>query len=262
MQRNEEGFKVMEIGDSFSVFSEIPGTFKYWQKAKHELIAKCQQLGPFHLFFTLSCAEKRMFELFTTILEKSGHQVTYRLDNDGNWTGDEKDILVEGIPLWEFVNTKVDRNELLRNNTVLITRIFDDRVKAFVKNIILGTGQNRIKAKYFCYRIDVQVRGMPHVHGVIFLEDGVLTEDSLAAKQGIYDEDREKLFIETFISCELPSDNEELNLLVNTLQRHNHTKTCKKRSTFCRFGFPRFPSDETIIAKPLSDDLPEEEKKY
>ena len=50
LQRNEDGIKVMEIGDSFSVFSEIPGSFKYWRKTKHELIAKCQQLGPFHFF--------------------------------------------------------------------------------------------------------------------------------------------------------------------------------------------------------------------
>ena len=51
-----------------------------------------------------------MFEVFTTLLQKSGYKIVYILDNDGKWTGDEKDILVEGIPLWEFVDTKIDKN--------------------------------------------------------------------------------------------------------------------------------------------------------
>ena len=51
--------KIKKLGDAFSVFVKLKGSTKYWQHAKNELIAKVKQLGPFHIFFTLSCAEMR-----------------------------------------------------------------------------------------------------------------------------------------------------------------------------------------------------------
>ena len=36
---------------------------------------------------------------------------------------------------------------------------------------------------------------------------------------------------------------------------HKHTKSCRKGNKICRFSFPRLPSDETLIAKPLSENL-------
>ena len=38
------------------VLENAPGTPRYWQKKRHELIGKLENLGPFQLFFTLSCA--------------------------------------------------------------------------------------------------------------------------------------------------------------------------------------------------------------
>ena len=51
------------------MFLKLKGTPKYWQATRSELVAKVEQLGPFHVFFTLSCAEKRWAEIFTSILE-------------------------------------------------------------------------------------------------------------------------------------------------------------------------------------------------
>ena len=37
---------------------------------------------------------------------------------------------------------------------------------------------------------------------------------------------------------------------------HHHTQTCRKKGTECRFGFPKLPPPETIIAKqPDSDGI-------
>ena len=36
--------------------------------------------------------------------------------------------------------------------------------------------------------------------------------------------------------------------------RNEHTEACKKRNNFCRFSFPKLPSDRTLIAKPLSEE--------
>ena len=50
----------------------------------------------------------------------------------------------------------------------------------------------------------------------------------------------------------------ELYELVNTYQKHNHSKTCRKYSNVsCRFNFGQFFTNRTIVAEPLSDKLDE-----
>ena len=45
-------------------------------------------------------------------------------------------------------------------------------------------------------------------------------------------------------------------MIVNQVQEvniHHHTKTCYKKGSFCRFGFPRPPSPYTIISRPVGE---------
>lgn len=60
-------------------------------------------------------------------------------------------------------------------------------------------------------------------------------------------------FIDKHITCQLPdsSDNPELHEIVTAVQMHskNHTKSCRKHSTTCRFNFPRPPIHQTFIAR-------------
>ena len=51
----------------------------------------------------------------------------------------------------------------------------------------------------------------------------VADEPSPDSELSATDEEQVKAFVDTFISCELPSRDDELNTLVDTLQRHNHT---------------------------------------
>ena len=136
----------------------------YHQQARDELVAKVCQLGPFHLFFTLSCAEMNWSENFVTRLKKkfgSKISIRYEKHNKPNWSGDDNDIFVkfgddEEVPLWEFVKTLPDsRYELLRDQVMDTTRIFDNRVKSFIKNILMGPGQE-IPISYYTYRVEFQ----------------------------------------------------------------------------------------------------------
>ena len=62
-------------------------------------------------------------------------------------------------------------------------------------------------------------------------------------------------FIDTFISCSL--QDETVSHIVREVQIHNHSKTCRKYGSKCRFSFPKFPSEYTIVAQPLlADDFP------
>ena len=56
--------------------------------------------------------------------------------------------------------------------------------------------------------------------------------------------------IDKHISCRMPED-QELRQLVQDLQIHRCSKTCKKKGPKCRFGFPKLPSEETLISEPI-----------
>ena len=64
----------------------MKNTPKYWKKAKYEMIARLDNLGPFQLFFTLSCADMRWSENFAAILLERGYEISYEnssKDEDG-----------------------------------------------------------------------------------------------------------------------------------------------------------------------------------
>ena len=71
MTFSEDGGKFLQTEDGFNVFDGIPGSPRYWQKMKYDLIAKMEQLGPPQFFYTLSCANKRWDENAATILAKT-----------------------------------------------------------------------------------------------------------------------------------------------------------------------------------------------
>ena len=67
---NEAGGQTYELDDGYRVLEEMKNTPKYWKKAKYEMIARLDNLGPFQLFFTLSCADMRWSENFAAILNE------------------------------------------------------------------------------------------------------------------------------------------------------------------------------------------------
>ena len=50
---NDEGETYFSLNDPYTVFDNIKNTPKYWQKYKHEMIARLENLGPFQWVFTL-----------------------------------------------------------------------------------------------------------------------------------------------------------------------------------------------------------------
>ena len=55
----DEGVKVIQPNDAYNILKQIPGTPPYWSAFRKDIFAKIAQLGPFHLFFTLSYSETR-----------------------------------------------------------------------------------------------------------------------------------------------------------------------------------------------------------
>ena len=251
----------LQVADILSIFKSIRGTPKYWQTAKNELLARVKQLGPFHVFYTISCAEMRWSEVFVSILRRKGYKVEYLEDANGIWDGDDEKIMVEDVKLWDFVESmEQSKHELLKDCTVLLTRHFDARIRSFIKHILMGPGNDKVEFEYYVYRVEMQARGLPHIHGVAWISKKCLQELGIHGQLLDYPEETIML-VDKLMSCSLDTQSKNLNKIVSEVQMHQHTKSCQKYGTKCRFNFPKFPSKETILASPLPENLDEEDKK-
>ena len=248
--KNEDGsINLKNPENSLSIFKSIPGTCSYWKSYRSELFARMEQLGPFHLFFTLSCAEQKWPEVFVSLL----HMDAFKVEVHSGWHEDENKITINGIPLPEFKEHHLPGvTSFLKDEFVHITRIFDNRLKAFIKNIICAGD-----VEHYTYRIEFQARGLPHAHGVIWLKQDKIKQ--YLNEEGTFDEEKAVPLIDEWISVSLENESETLNNLVKNYNVHKHTKSCLKYGK-CRFGFPKVPSPRTIIAVPLPDDMDEKEK--
>ena len=142
----------------YDVFRTLKGSPKYWQSARFELVAKVKQLGPFHIFLTFSCGEMRWPEVYLTLLREKKYEIREPEDFDGCL----ENMLVEGKKLWQYVNEDLScsKHELFRESTFLITIMFDERVKSFIKNILMANGENQVEFRYYTYRVEFQARGI------------------------------------------------------------------------------------------------------
>ena len=258
----------VHVSDITSILKSIRGSPKYWQTAKNELLAKVKQLGSFHVFFTISCGEMRWSDVFVSILDRKGYKVKYLEDENGAWDGDDDNIMVEveiedqveQVKLWDFVKSMEEsKHDLLKDHTVLVTRHFDARVRSFIKNILMGPGSDKVEYEYYTYRVEMQQRGLPHIHGVAWLSKKCLEEHGIHGDLIEYPEATVKL-VDKLMSCSLNTPDAKLNQTVSDVQRHKHTKSCLKYGLKCRYNFPKFPSKETILAQPLPEDMDKKEK--
>ena len=93
------------------------------------MIARLYNLGPFHLFFTLSCADMRWSENFAAILNERGYEINYEktfIDEDG-YMKTEIQARKAGQswkPIKQFIEDDVEESlhELVRGNVLMATR--------------------------------------------------------------------------------------------------------------------------------------------
>ncbi|XP_028428571.1 uncharacterized protein LOC114552071 isoform X2 [Perca flavescens] len=137
--------------------------------------------------------------------------------------------------------------DILRSNPVTTMRMFDKRVEALFRDLILSPAQPIGKVVDYFYRLEFQNRGSPHIHCLIWVEGAPVFE--VDSDQKVCD------FVSRYITAELPDPitQPELYKKVTEVQMHskNHSKTCVKYSdSNCRFGFPKQPAQATMIIRP------------
>ena len=70
-------------------------------------------------------------------------------------------------------------------------------------------------------------------------------------------------FIDSIVKAYVPNQSEDPELfnLVTTYQLHSHSKSCRKyKNEKCSYHFGKFFTEQTIIALPLPEDLPENQR--
>ena len=214
-----------DIGYRF--LQSVRGTPPYWQKTIKELYAMIQQLGIPTWFVTFSAAEMRWNDVIRTLLF---------LNNDSR--------PVEDIE-WS------ERCTLITNNHVICARMFDNRVKALFRELIMSpSAPVGIVTDYF-YRTEFQQRGSPHIYCLFWVKNAPTFDEN--------SDEEICSFIDQYITCRMPDQNTDPELydIISAVQVHSktHSKSCKKCSTTCRFNFPRPTIRKTFIARadPVED---------
>lgn len=167
--------------------------------------------------------------------------------NDMNWD-DLMSVLCkqEGLPFSKDHISALPRKEkskLMIANPVTTARHFCRRVH-LIYSYILSDEKPLGKVVDYFWRIEFQMRGSPHLHSLWWIKDA----PNLDTPEGIKEAPK---FIDKYISTEIPTEYKLMCKRVSALQRHNHTKTCRKycpkNKQSCRFGFPQPLSAQTVM---------------
>ena len=123
------------------------------------MLAKLENLGPFQFFFTLSCADSRWEENFSSLLADMGVSIIYKCCSDGN---EETNVKTEKgtFPMKQYLEEYVDesRHEMIRTHVLNATRNYNHRVKAFIKEIVLDKN-NLMAVVYYFTKVEFLGRG-------------------------------------------------------------------------------------------------------
>jgi hypothetical protein len=132
-----------------------------------------------------------------------------------------------------------DVGELISSDPVTCMRHFEHKHRSLL-NLLLKPASG-IFAPYkmtdHFSRMEFQMRGSPHSHGLYWIQDAPVYEEDDPVSIAACIE-----FIDEFITCERSEDGPMDSLIGYQIHRHSHT--CKKKAkqgVTCRFGYPKPP---------------------
>ena len=167
---NRAGGTVYTLDDPYSVFQSVANTPAYHKKGKMEMMARLDNFGPFHIFFTLSCADYRWPENVLSVLRE--RDIGLRCTVNGVQP-DSFEVFANGqwITLENYLKNEIDEtlHEIIRKNIVSATRNYRHRVQTLMTTIIQNSN-NPLSVKHFSSKLEFAGRGAGHNHGVLWLD--------------------------------------------------------------------------------------------
>jgi hypothetical protein len=216
---------LIQFDNGYRILKQLRGSPPYWEAAQKDLMAMIRQLGPATLFMTLSAAETRWNHLLKLLSQVIDNKIL---------TDSECQQLT-----WS------EKCRLISSDPVTCSRHFHYSVQTFLSQFLNTDSSPFGRLVDWWLRIEFQHRGSPHVHMLLWIEN--------APRYGTNENSEVIQYIDKIISCRREVNSQEVNALTD-LQLHRHTRTCRKqirKSTVCRFGFPKYPLVKTEILQPL-----------
>ncbi len=220
--------QMIRSDDAYKFLKNVRGSPAYFQRVMYEVLAMIRQLGLPTWFLTLSAADMQWPDVIQTI----AHQYGTILSDD--------DVLNMSFE---------DKSKWLRQNPVTAARHFHYRLQNFF-NIFLKSSAHPVgELVDYAIRIEFQARGSPHAHTILWIKN--------SPKLGLDPDQEVCSFIDRYVWCCIPEDDHNLANMVQKVQRHKHSATCRRNGQ-CRFHYPRPPSPHTLIAHETNQCSPEE----
>ncbi|XP_013383043.1 uncharacterized protein LOC106153597 isoform X2 [Lingula anatina] len=220
--------QMLKNNEGYKFLSKVRGSAPYWERTMKDLCAMVKQLGIPTWFCSFSAADRRWKEIVHAILKSQGKVVPDEMD----WT---------------------EHCKVINSNPVIAAAMFDKRSHHLINDLIKSASHPIGNVIDFFYRIEFQQRGWPHIHALFWVQDAPILDRSEPTDV--------VSFIDKYVTCQLPHEEEPLYEKVSKLQMHskNHSRSCRKGNQTCRFNFPRQVSTRTFICKPIK--LDEEQPK-
>ena len=249
MMNAERRANLLKKNTVYTVIRNLPNSSGYWEQQRKDVLARVAQLGPAHIFLTLSAADTQWTELLC-ILKRT-------LDN---------------VVISEQEAQELDYREklrLIREDPVAVVQYFDHRLNEQIKLWRIPGGPfGAHPVEHHYVRVEYQLRGSAHVHCMLWLKNPPSKESNESALIN---------FIDSIMTCDVSVT--PVTAAMAKLQRHRHTHTCQKQATnkkqqnsskkqptkptvvdqernSCRFRFPLFPMASTCILHPLDPTEP------
>ncbi|XP_029963577.1 uncharacterized protein LOC115400066 [Salarias fasciatus] len=193
LQDRREVEKLVRNREAFRFMRALRGTPANWHQKTSELFAMIRQLGTPTFFCTFSAAEMRWPEVIEAIKRQQGEEVNFE---ELDWS---------------------EKCDILRSNPVTAMRMFDKRVEALFRDLLLSPAQPLGKVVDFFYRVEFQHRGSPHIHCLLWVEGAPVFEKD--DDQTVCD------FVSRYITAQLPDPHTQPDLYkkVSEVQKHSQT---------------------------------------
>ena len=164
-------------------------------------------------------------------------------------------IFIDDISLDDFlIAHPIARADFLRKHVVQVTRLFNKRLQIFIKTILLANFENSLPVEFYSYRIEMQLRGMVHVHGCLWLKQWF--KDDYKDGQMLAD-DKLPSLVDQFVTCSLPAEDDPMRqkvlelLLASTLNDTNLSDLLSRPSLSCGAVFTDQKSASSHFSRSL-----------
>ena len=191
-------------------------------------------------------------EVHAKALREEGLEVRYSTKSNLEEEEDQNQIEVKNQDgHWVSLDTFFEdganksRHEYIRQNVLSLTRCFNQRVKAFFKEIVMAKDSPLCVLRY-SYKTEFQNRGAAHIHGVLWLNLSKLEKENpkLSGLKEAYDQLKKEAgfsmeqgevvarfvdLVSTVSLCPAEVGADVVRIAKDTNNHHHTKKACRKR---------------------------------